>query len=60
MVGMLSPKFWASYRKDGMVRTLLRGKPYKYAMEKGGYTDELVRLVGTDDCGNRYYEDFTH
>ncbi len=28
--------------------------------EKAGYADEVVRLVGTDECGNRYYEDFQH
>ena len=42
------------------MRTLLRGKPYKSTHEKAGYADEVVRLVGTDCFGNRYYEDFQH
>ena len=42
------------------MRTLLRGKPFKSTHEKGGYAEEAVRLVGTDDFGNRYYEDFMH
>lgn len=45
-VGMLGPKFWAIYRKEGFMRTLLRGKPYKSAHEKGGYEEEAVRMVG--------------
>ncbi len=59
-MGLLGPKFWQIYRKDGMMRALLRGKVYKPTHEKGGYGDELVRLVGTDEYGNRYYEDFNH
>ena len=42
------------------MRTILRGKPYKMTHEKAGYTDEVVRLVGKDEFGNRYYEDFNH
>jgi hypothetical protein len=41
--GLLSNKFWTVYRKDGLVRALLRGKPYKNIHEKGGYEEELVR-----------------
>lgn len=59
-MGLLGPKFWQIYRKDGMARALLRGKIYKPTHEKGGYEEELVRLVGTDEFGNRYYEDFSH
>ena len=58
-IGLMGPKFWPIYRKDGLMRALLRGKMYKPTHEKGGY-EELVRLVGTDEFGNRYYEDFTH
>ena len=57
---MLGPKFWTIYRKEGLMRTLLRGKPYKPTHEKGGYEEEVARLVGTDEFGNRYYEDFNH
>lgn len=60
MVGLLGPKFWKIYRKEGLMRTLLRGKPYKHTHEKAGYEEEVVRCVGTDEFGNRYYEDFNH
>ena len=59
-VGMLSEKFWHIYRKDGFFRALQRGKPAKFNMEKGGYGREAAPLVGTDEFGNRYYEDFNH
>ena len=58
-VGMMSPKFWHIYRREGLVRTLLRAKPYKYSHEKAGWK-EVVPLVGQDEFGNRYYEDFDH
>ena len=53
-VGLLGSKFWTIYRKEGLMRTVLRGKPYKPTHEKGGYDEEVVRLVGTDEFGNRY------
>merc|ERR1712195_190262 len=58
-IGMMSPKFWTIYRKEGLMRTILRAKPYKLTHEKAGYSDEVAPLVGTDEFGNRYYEDFT-
>ena len=58
-VGMLGPKFWHIYRREGLVRTLLRAKPYKYSHEKAGWK-EVVRQVGSDEFGNKYYEDFDH
>ena len=59
-IGLLGPKFWQIYRKEGFMRALLRGKVYKITHEKGGFNDEVVPLVGTDEFGNRYYEDFTN
>ena len=38
---------------------MLRAKPYKYSHEKAGWK-EVVPLVGQDEFGNRYYEDFDH
>ena len=58
-IGMLGPKFWPIYRKEGLMRVLIRGRPFKWTHEKGGY-EEVAPLVGTDEFGNRYYEDFTH
>ena len=55
---MMGPKFWQLYRKEGLMRALLRGKPYRPTHEKAGFGDELATLVGTDEFGNRYYEDF--
>ena len=59
-IGMLGPKFWKLYRKEGLMRAVLRGKIYKPTHEKAGFTDEVAKLVGVDEFGNRYYEDFTH
>merc|ERR1712032_1746 len=59
-IGMMGPKFWKLYRKEGLMGAVLRGKVYKPTHEKGGFSDEVVPLVGTDALGNRYYEDFTH
>mmetsp|Transcript_32400 Transcript_32400/g.49564 ORF Transcript_32400/g.49564 Transcript_32400/m.49564 type:complete len:189 (+) Transcript_32400:8-574(+) len=59
-IGMLGPKFTRLYRKEGFMRAMLRGKIYKITHEKGGFGDEVVPLVGIDEFGNRYYEDFTH
>ena len=57
---MLGPKFWQIYRKEGVMRAVQRGRPHKLNHEKGGYGEELVKCVGTDEYGNRYYEDFNH
>ena len=59
-IGMMGPKFWQLYRKEGLMRAILRGKPYRPTHEKAGFGDELATLVGTDEYGNRYYEDFNH
>ena len=58
-VGMMGPKWWAIYRKEGLMGAVLRGKIYRPTHEKAGFSDEVARLVGTDTMGNRYYEDFT-
>jgi len=39
---------------------ILRGKINKPTLEKSGFSDKVVTLVGTDEFGNMYYEDFTH
>ena len=59
-IGMMGPKFWKLYRKEGLMRAVLRGKPYRPTHEKAGFGDELAPLVGVDEYGNRYYEDFNH
>ena len=59
-IGMMGPKFWKLYRKEGLMRAVLRGKIYKPTHEKAGFSDEVAPLVGVDEFGNRYYEDFTH
>ena len=59
-IGMMGPKFWKLYRKEGLMRAVIRGRPYRPTHEKAGFGDELAPLVGTDEYGNRYYEDFNH
>ena len=57
-IGMMGPKFWGIYRKEGLMRAILRAKPYRLTHEKAGFGDELASHVGTDEFGNRYYEDW--
>ena len=59
-IGMMGPKFTKLYRKEGLMKAILRGKPARPTHEKAGFGDELAPLVGIDDNGNRYYEDFNH
>ena len=33
-VGLLGNKFWSAYRKDGFMRTFLRGRPGLYNLIK--------------------------
>mmetsp|Transcript_41318 Transcript_41318/g.47980 ORF Transcript_41318/g.47980 Transcript_41318/m.47980 type:complete len:190 (-) Transcript_41318:202-771(-) len=55
---MLSPKFFKSFGKEGFIKTYMRGhKACRRSHDVGGRTD-LVRCVGQDQFGNRYYEDF--
>ena len=59
IAGGLSEKFWKILRREGFARCLIRGNKYViHTHEKAGF-DELVRLVGTDEYGNKFYEDFT-
>lgn len=58
--GLLSPKFWEIMRKEGVMRAVLRAKPYRtHPHEAAGYID-VAPCVGTDEYGNRFYEDFNH
>ena len=57
-IGMMGPKFWKLYRKEGLMRAVLRGKPQRPTHDKAGFGDEVAPLVGVDEFGNRYYEDF--
>ena len=57
-IGMMGPKFTGLYRKEGFMRAILRGKPLRPTHEKAGFGDELADHVGTDEFGNRYYEDW--
>ena len=56
---MMGPKFWQIYRKEGLMRAVLRGKPQRPTHDKGGFGEDLAPLVGVDEFGNRYYEDFS-
>jgi len=56
---ILSGKFLKIFRKEGFIRTLERGKNVRYRniMDNAGCRD-VVPMVGQDQHGNRYYEDF--
>jgi len=58
--GLLGPKFWEIMRRDGVMRAVLRGRPQKSMPHEAGGFDDMVECVGTDEYGNRYYEDLTH
>ena len=55
---MLTSKFFKLVRKDGFLRTYLRGhKTIRNDQYLGGHID-AVKCVGQDHYGNRYFEDF--
>ena len=56
---MLTPKFWRSIFKDGFIRTHQRGhRAIRNAQYQGGH-EGLVKCVGQDKFGNKYYEDLS-
>ena len=56
---MLSQKFWKSVFKDGFIRTYQRGhRTHRNAQYMAGHTG-LVKCVGQDRFGNKYYEDLS-
>ena len=60
-IGMLNPKFQKLYRKEGLMRAILRGtKVYKPTHEKAGFNSEVAPCVGQDEFGNKYYEDYSN
>jgi len=55
---LLTVKFWKSVKKDGFLRTYVRGhRAVRHAHLIGGRKG-LVESKGQDQFGNRYYEDF--
>ena len=55
---MLTPKFWTLVRRDGFIRTYIRGhKTLRNDQYIGGH-EGPVKCVGQDEFGNRYFEDF--
>ena len=57
-VGFLGSKFWTLYRKNGFIRTYLRGRVNFFStIQKGGPSNEPSKLVGMDEYGNQYFED---
>jgi hypothetical protein len=58
MTNAFHPKFWKMVRKDGFMRSYMRiyqtVRDYNHT---GGHLD-MVKCVGKDEFGNRYFEDF--
>jgi len=55
---MLTPKFWKLVKKEGFLRTYIREhQTSRHAHYAGGHVG-VVRCVGQDEFGNKYYEDF--
>ena len=58
--GLLGPKFWKIMRQEGVMHAIIRGRPMlNQPHDIGGWID-APHCVGTDEYGNRYYEDLTH
>lgn len=54
----LSGKFMEIWRKEGLIRTLQRGRAARYRnIQDNGGSRRVVPCVGEDLHGNRYYED---
>eukprot|EP00824_Muranothrix_gubernata_P009879 TRINITY_DN22623_c0_g1_i2.p1 TRINITY_DN22623_c0_g1~~TRINITY_DN22623_c0_g1_i2.p1 ORF type:complete len:184 (-),score=19.58 TRINITY_DN22623_c0_g1_i2:56-607(-) len=57
--GLFNKKFWDIIRKEGLMPALLRGKIMRnIGQDKAGFGEDVVRCVGTDRFGNKYFEDF--
>jgi len=55
---MLAPKFWKLVKRDGFLRTYIRGhKTVRNDQYLGGH-EGPVECVGQDQFGNSYFEDF--
>ena len=57
---MLTSKFWRSVYKDGYIRTFLKNQraALKDTQYVGGH-EGLVKCVGQDHFGNKYFEDLS-
>eukprot|EP00826_Nyctotherus_ovalis_P059464 TRINITY_DN8270_c0_g1_i1.p2 TRINITY_DN8270_c0_g1~~TRINITY_DN8270_c0_g1_i1.p2 ORF type:complete len:156 (+),score=24.13 TRINITY_DN8270_c0_g1_i1:53-520(+) len=58
--GLLGPKFWKLLRREGIMRTLIRARPMLNQPHDVGGWNDVPNCVGSDEYGNRYYEDLTH
>ncbi len=55
---MMTPKFWRLVKKDGFLRTYIRPhQGSRHAHYAGGHAG-AVKMVGQDEFGNKYFEDF--
>ena len=55
---MLTPKFWKLVKRDGFLRTYIRGhKTIRNDQYLGGHEDS-PKSFGQDQFGKRYFEDF--
>lgn len=55
---ILTPKFWTLVRKEGFIRTYIRGHKAERGSQYIGGHEGPVKCVGQDEFGNRYFEDF--
>ena len=55
---IFTPKFWKSLKVDGLIQTYQRGHRAVMNTHTVGGNSERTRFVGTDQYGNKYYEDF--
>lgn len=55
---IFTPKFWKLLKKDGLIQTYQRGHKAVMNVHSIGGTTERAHFVGSDQYGNKYYEDF--
>ena len=56
---MLTQKFWRSIAKDGLIRTYQRAHKLSSNKQYIVGHEGLVKCVGMDEFGNKYYEDLS-
>lgn len=55
---LLSSKFWLAVKKEGALKAYIRGHRAIRSSHMIGGHESLVREVGMDQYGNKYFEDW--
>lgn len=55
---IFTPKFWKSFKADGIILTYQRGHKAVMNVHTVGGNTSRTKYAGMDEYGNKYYEDF--